>query len=150
MLLHFQSAQALLAQFFQVGCAVGYLQDPFIEPVLEAFEGAGAHVVFVVELMVTVVVALHGGWMRSPRFMDDSANFEGWAYYAVWVANDDLAWHDLFGDDDDVACCQHGLFGDAKTAPDVRVAVLVTALSVDDGDIGSECWYEEEPRSVQG
>ena len=133
-----QAAQALFAQFVEVGGAVRQVQDPFVEPALEAVEGASAHVVIVVKLVVAIGVALHGGGMRTPRFVNDRAHLERWTQHAVGIAHNYLPRHNFFGDQDYVARCQHGLFAYTHIAPDMRVAIFVAALYMDNGYVGTD------------
>src|ERR1700730_5914803 len=144
-----EAAQALFAQFVEVGGAVRQIQDPFVEPALEAVEGAGAHVVFVVKLVVAVGVALHGRGRRAPGFVYDCAHFERWTQHAVGIAHNYLTRHDFFGDQDYVARGQHGFFADTYIAPDVRVAIFVAALHMDDGYVGTDGGDKQQRGAIE-
>src|SRR5260370_363473 len=51
---------------------------------------------------------------------------------------------DLLRDEDDLPGREGGGAGDAEGAPDVRVALLVGALHVEDGHVGGDRGHEQE------
>src|SRR5947209_1037117 len=83
MLFDAQTLQALLAEFLYVVCTSRYVQYPFLEPGLKAFQGARALVILVVVWVVTVRVALYGGRVRSPWLVDDGPYLERWSKHTV-------------------------------------------------------------------
>src|SRR5579884_1601864 len=87
--------------------------------------------------------------MRSPRLMHDGSHFESWPEYTVRVAQNNLAWYDFFGSQDNVTCGKHGLFAYAYIAPQVRIAVFVAALDVNNGHVGTNGRYQQQGSSIQ-
>jgi hypothetical protein len=82
--------------------------------------------------------------MRSPGYVTDGAHFEGREEDAIRVTADHRRFDNLFGGDNDVLAGETGLFGEPKTAPQVRCAFGIAALYVYDGDIGNNGRNGEE------
>src|ERR1700694_5759557 len=101
-----------------------------------------------VKRVVAVAIALYGGRMCPPRVMYHRAYFERWSQHAIRVAYDYLTRDNLFGHQDHIPGCQHGLLAYARVAPEVCVAFLIAALQVYDGHVGPECRYQQEGRAI--
>src|SRR6266571_927345 len=144
-----QSAYPFLTQFRDILRASCYLQNPFLKPVLETLQGACPHMIFVVKRMIAVVIALHGGWMRSPGFMHNGTYFEGWPQHSIRVAHNDLAGYNLLGNQNDISCCKHCFLAQADIAPEVGIAIFIAALHMDDCDIRLNGWYQQQGCAIQ-
>src|SRR3990172_13244611 len=107
-------------------------------PRSEGFGRAALVLIVRERLMIAVVVSGHGRGVRTPGRMRHRADAEARRDDTVRVAADHIGRYDLFGGEEDVFAGQAGLPCDAEVAPRMRVAVLVRALNVDDGDIGGD------------
>ena len=94
--------------------------------------------VLVIELVIAIVMPLHWRWVRAARRVHDRAHLETRREHAVGIADDYLARHDFFRDDDDTLARERGFLADAEVAPRVRVAVRVGTLHVQDRHIRSQ------------
>src|SRR5436309_16106009 len=87
--------------------------------------------------------------MRSPRLMHNRLHLERWPQYAVWIAQNNLSRYDLLGSKDHIACSEHCLLAYAYIAPQMRIALFVTSLHMNDGNIGPNCRHQQQRRSIQ-
>ncbi len=149
MLFDVQAAYAFLAKFRYIARPVGYIQYPFIKPVLEALRGSRASMILMVKQVIAVIIAGHGGRMRSPGFMHDSPHFERWSQHAVRVAQNNITRHDFFGYQDDITSSKHSLLGYTGVAPEMSIAIFVAALHVDDGYVWIHSRHEQQWSAVQ-
>src|SRR5947199_3859063 len=88
--------------------------------------------------------------MRSPGGMNDSPYFERWSHDTIGVAQDNFAWDDLFGLQNDIFRSQHRLLTDAQIAPYVGVAILIAALRMYNGHIWLYGGNKQERSAIQG
>src|SRR6266568_4072078 len=149
MLFDAQAMYAFLAELFHIISTCRQFQHPFLKPVLEAFKSACPFVILVIVCVIAVTVALHGGRMRSPWLMHHGSYLERWPQHAVEVAQNDFTRHYFLRYQDHISGGQHGLFTYTYIAPQVRVAIFIAALHMNDRDIGMQRWHKQQWRSIE-
>src|SRR5947209_7745399 len=117
MLLHAQARDALLAKQLRVLRNILNTVHPALGPALEHLCRLALFMILAKEGIVTLVISLHRGRMRSQRDFADRADQEPWNHGAVWVAIDDLARHGFLRADDHLFGCAPGFDHDAEVAP---------------------------------
>src|SRR5579859_1462388 len=133
-----EGSPALGAQMRQIGGEVGLSEHPVMEPRGKAFRRARLLVVLSVGGVVAIVVALYWRWMSATGRVDDRKRLHGGSEHAVGIAEDDLRRDDLFGGVDDALRTKGRLFTNAQATPNVRAALGVGPLDMNDRDIRAQ------------
>src|SRR5579884_3034036 len=116
--------------------AIGHAEDPAIEPCFSVFSGLGLFVVVSEECIVTAVVALYWRRMRPVATVDHGIDEKTGNDSAIGIAGDHLGLNNLLGADNDTLRGANALNHDAEIPPAMRVALAISTLHVNDGDIG--------------
>src|SRR3989442_13134223 len=142
MLFDAQTAYAFLAELFHIISTCRHLQHPFLKPVLEAFKSACPLMILMIIRVVAVSVALHRGRMGSPCFVHHGSYLGRWPQHAGGIAPNHLTQHYFLRYQDHISGGQHCLFAYTYVAPEVGVAIFITALHMNDGDIWPQRWHK--------
>src|SRR5205823_4788092 len=114
--------QGLEVDPLEIGGAAADVQDPALEPRLEALARARLLPVLAVEGVVALEEPLHGRWMRAARLGYDRDHLRLGEQDPVRVAERDRLVLQLLTRDDHALRREPGLLGDAERAPGVRAA----------------------------
>src|ERR1044072_7145850 len=92
-----------------------------------------------IEVVVAIIKALCEGRMTTERFMDYGAHDHSRNQGAVRIGANDPLRNNLFSDHDRVTRSKRSLLLYSDQSPDLRVAILVGALSVNDRRVRIQC-----------
>ena len=138
MFFHGQGFDAGGAKMLPILGAIGDLRDPTVQPILEIFQAAGLFVILREKSVIAAVVALDGRRMRAAGFVDDGCDEEAGYQRAIRIRGNHTGLDNFF--------CYYNYFAGgacavhcySQAAPEVRVALCVAALHVQDGDIRTQ------------
>src|SRR5207302_211616 len=137
----------VLAQAAQVPRVSARTEDHPVEPGQEARPRARLLVILVVEPVVAVDVPLGGRRVGSKWFFGDRAHKEARHERPIRIAGDDRIVHQLLAGEQHRLCRPRRLERDAHVAPQLRVAVAVAPLRVQDRDVRPQRADGQQPIS---
>src|ERR1039458_292745 len=118
--------------------AIGNLKHPAIQPLRESFGGAALRMIVAEKVVIAPVISLHGRGVSAKRLVNDGCNGETGDESAIRIGGNNMRSDDFLRDDDDAFRGAGAVNGDAEISPEMRVALLVSALDVDDGDVRTQ------------
>src|ERR1700674_4049742 len=141
---HLQAAPASGSEPREIFGAPAASIDPCVAPRVVAGCRLRVRVVFVVELMIAPVAALHRRRMRSARLVHDRAHALRRHEHAIRVALVDSGADDLLRHDEHGVARHRAFFAHPQVAPGMTASELIGALDVHDRHVWDDRRHEHQ------